>query len=169
MLAPVPGPFSCPLTRNHLAGEITRARRYTICCCTVASCSAVRAAAHGWASHYDMAFACDASRRANQPYQYIARNARVCRGTRVTGLAASIHLARRNSGEPDPWTFCAPDWAIAVPHADRSACECLPGRNDGSGDEEGHYHVHSLPVNHGQIPQRISLPSVDAGSLSGSS
>ena len=105
-----------------------------------------------------MAFACDACRRADQPYQCVARNARVCGGTRVTGLAASIHLARRNPGEPDPWTFCTPHRAIAVPNAGRGACEYLAGRNDGGGNEEGHYHLHALPVIHAEIPHRISLP-----------
>ena len=104
-----------------------------------------------------MAFACDAYGCADQPYQCIARNAWVCGGTRVTGLAATIHLARRNPGEPYPWTFCAPHRTIAIPNAGRSACEYLAGRNDVGGNEERHYHSHALPIIHAQIPHRISL------------
>lgn len=73
-----------------------------------------------------------AFRTAQQCYKPIARVRCPDGRTRLIRATRSIHLSRRDPGNPDLGSFGAPDRSIAVVNSHRRAFECEPGRNHSS-------------------------------------
>jgi len=58
---------------------------------------------------------------AEQPHQSIASIDAAHGRAGLRWLAALVDFSGGDAGNPDPWAFSAPDWAVTVPDGRRSA------------------------------------------------
>lgn len=74
-----------------------------------------------------------AARSAHELDEGVSRVFGGCLGARLIGAASAVHFSGGNPGDPDMWTFGAPDRTIAVPDMGRRAGEGLARGDDRSG------------------------------------
>ena len=109
---------------------------------TITASGAVRHALQGATAHQHMAFARTAARSAEKSYQRVACRSAGRAWARMSDLARLVDLARSDTRQPDPRPLLAPDRPVAIPHANRRACEGGASGNDIGGD----YHEHARAI-----------------------
>jgi len=129
-MAPIIGPAQRQAAIHHGARQVE-----------ASSCLAPSRSASPLASPHRIAverLACDqhmalGARSHRPPDEANKMVSRSFRGSVRTGLPVSarpVHFARRNSGQPNAWSFGAPQWTIPIPDPDRRATESCAPRHD---------------------------------------
>lgn len=128
---------------NHGAADIANDGRCAPSAGAIALRIAVRSALEPWASDKNMASAGTSSGAAEQTHQRVARGDAAGAWAGVSLAARTVYLPRRYPGKTDARSLAAPDRAIAVPHPDGRADECLAAGYDRNSQQKYGEHQRS--------------------------